>query len=51
VNSHFSRRKYADKRRKQEQREEANQTSKGEIRQVQASNFRSRLGRFYVYLI
>jgi len=49
--SHFSRRKDADKRGKQQQRDKANQTSKREIRQVQAFNFRRRLGRTYVYLI
>jgi len=47
----FFRRKDADKRGKQQQREKANQASKREIRQVQAFNFRSRLGRIYVYLI
>jgi hypothetical protein len=36
-NSHFSRRKDADNRGKQQQREKANQPSNGEIRQVQAS--------------
>jgi len=48
-NSNFSRRKDADKRGKQQQHKKANQTSKGEIRQVQASLFRSRLVRIYTY--